>query len=185
MGREFRTRKTAAVRPFEYCPACGVEVRPPTEERGTQCSRCGRFWYRNPAPTVGAVIVRDGAALVSQRAFEPARGKFDVPGGFLHVGEHPIEGLKREVREELGIEIEAGVDDVLSFSPHVYGDDGDWNLSLGFAARLVDGDPCPADDVAAIRWVRLEDLDTIEWAWPHDRDMVRRALEREGTHGSD
>jgi hypothetical protein len=41
----------------------------------------------------------------------------------------------------------------------------------------VDGEPSPADDVAGIRWVSAEDIDDIEFAWEHDRRLVRVALE--------
>jgi len=70
------------------------------------CPECGRSWYRNSAPAVGVAIVRDGKALVTVRALEPEKGKVDVPGGFVEVGEHPVRGLEREVREELGVEVE-------------------------------------------------------------------------------
>ena len=46
---------------------------------------CGRSWYPNPAPAVGAAIVSGGRALVTVRAREPYRGKVDLPGGFLEL----------------------------------------------------------------------------------------------------
>ncbi|MGH2754779.1 MAG: NUDIX domain-containing protein [Actinomycetota bacterium] len=128
------------------------------------------------APTVGAAIVKDGRALVTVRAREPEKGKLDVPGGFLGPFEEPIAGLKREVREELGIEIEAEVEDCLSMAPHLYGEDGDAVLSLGFKARWVSGDPSPADDVADILWLTDDELDDADFAWRHDRRLLRRAL---------
>jgi ADP-ribose pyrophosphatase YjhB (NUDIX family) len=141
------------------------------------CSGCGRSWYRNPAPTVGCVIVRDGRALVAVRAGEPWKGQIDVPGGFLAVGEDPIDGLRREVREELGVEIEVTDADYVQTVAHRYEDDGEWLISMGFKARLVSGEPSPSDDVAAVKWVALEDLDDLEFAWPHDLRLVRKVLE--------
>jgi hypothetical protein len=41
----------------------------------------------------------------------------------------------------------------------------------------VDGEPSRADDVAGIRWVSAEDIDEIDFAWEHDRNLVRTALE--------
>jgi ADP-ribose pyrophosphatase YjhB (NUDIX family) len=129
------------------------------------------------APTAGAAIVRDGRALATLRARDPERGRFDVPGGFLKPTEHPIHGLKREVREELGIEIDADVTDCISMVPHSYGTEDDWVLALGFKVRWVSGEPAPADDVADIRWVRQGELDDLDFAWAHDRDLLRKALE--------
>lgn len=114
------------------------------------------------------------------RAREPRRGCFDVPGGFLLPGEEPLGGLKREVEEELGVEIEVTNDDFVQAVPHTYCDEGDFVLSLGFRARLLSGDPTPNDDVAEVKWVAEDDLDELDFAWPHDRDLIRAALRREG-----
>jgi ADP-ribose pyrophosphatase YjhB (NUDIX family) len=113
---------------------------------------------------------------VTQRARDPEKGKFDVPGGFLRPGEDPIDGLRREVREELGVEVDTDIDKCISMATHTYGDEGDFVLALGFKATLVSGDPTPADDVAAFRWVTKEELDGLDFAWPHDRELIRRAL---------
>lgn len=128
------------------------------------------------APTAGAAIVKDGRALATVRARDPEKGRLDVPGGFLGPGEHPLDALKREVREELGIEIDARVEDLVSMVPHTYGDEGDVVLALGFKARWVAGEPTPADDVAEIRWLTQDELQTADFAWPHDRELLRKAL---------
>jgi len=102
--------------------------------------------------------------LVTVRAGEPEKGRVDVPGGFLEPGEHPVDALVREVREELGVEI----DDIvgpLVMATHNYGEGGPYVLALGFAARLVEGEPQPADDVAEFRWVTAKELDDLDFAW--------------------
>jgi ADP-ribose pyrophosphatase YjhB (NUDIX family) len=163
-------------KPFRFCPSCATEL-PERDEEGTiECPNCGRHWYHNPSPATGAVLVRDGRALLCKRAFEPETGKYDLPGGFLRVGEHPVDGLKREVAEELGLEIEVETSDLVLFGPHVYGDSDTWNLSLCFRARVVAGEPTPADDVSEVRWVTREELDDVELAWPHDRAAIEAVL---------
>jgi len=124
---------------------------------------------------VGAAILDGDRALVTVRAREPHRGKVDVPGGFLEVGEHPVEGLKREVREELGLELEVDPMPVL-LAPHTYGPEGVWALAIGFRARVSEGVPQPADDVAEARWIGAEEVDGVDFAWEHDRGFVRAAL---------
>ena len=123
--------------------------------------------------------MRDGQALVAVRGREPEKGKLDVPGGFLLAGELPLDGLKREVKEELGVEIEVDLEDCISMATHTYGEEGDYVLSLGFAARLLSEDITPNDDVADVRWVTAEELDGLDFAWAHDRELIRRALDRE------
>lgn len=123
-------------------------------------------------------MVRDGKVLVTQRAIEPEKGRWDVPGGFLSAGEEPIDGLKRELREELGIEVDVSVTDCVSMVPHPYGPEGDYVLALGFLARLDSGEPAAADDVGDFRWVDGVELEELDFAWDHDRELARKALVR-------
>ncbi len=94
----------------------------------------------------------------------------------MRYDERPTDALRREVREELGVEIDVSDEDYVQAVPHPYGDGGDPVLALGFRARLVSGEPAAADDVAEFRWVTLEELDDLEFAWEHDRDLIRKVL---------
>ena len=164
------------MKPFRFCSACGSSLLETDGEGGAHCESCDRKWYRNMAPTVGCAIVRDARVLVAVRAFPPEKGRIDVPGGFLRLGEDPIGGLKREVREEIGLEVEVTIEDCVQMVPHTYGREDEWVLALGFVGRAAEGEPVPADDVAEARWVEAGDLDDLDWAWEHDHDLVRRAL---------
>ncbi len=172
------------MKPFDFCPSCAGRLEDAGDE-GFRCPSCARRWYRNSAPAAGAAIVKDGKALVTQRGIEPEKGRFDIPGGFLGAGEHPVDALKRELREELGIEVDVDVEDCISMVAHPYGREGDPVLALGFLARWVDGQPRAADDVADFRWVDLDELEKLDFAWEHDRAVARTALLRakEGSDG--
>lgn len=164
------------MRPLRFCQACGERLAPHGSE-AAKCSACGRTWYQNMGPTAGAAIVRGDEVLVTTRALEPEKGRCDVPGGFLQMREHPVDAVKREVKEELGIAIDVGIEDIVQIVPHAYGDDGEWVLAIGFRARWAGGDPRPADDVASVEWVGRERLEQLDFAWEHDRDLARRALD--------
>lgn len=165
------------MKPFRFCPACGSGLEEPDAEGGSSCPSCHRSWYRNAAPTAGCAIFRDGKVLVVRRARAPERGRFDVPGGFLKFKEDPVTAVRREVQEELGIEVELSEKDFIQAVPHKYGDEDEWVLALGFLARFVAGVPTPNDDVAEARWVSEDEVDEIDFAWSHDRDLVRKAFE--------
>jgi ADP-ribose pyrophosphatase YjhB (NUDIX family) len=167
------------VKPFRFCPACGTSIDEPKPEVGSTCPSCERTWYRNSSPTVGAVIVRDGKALVSRRGSDPHKGQLDSPGGFLEAGEDALEGLRREIREELGVEIDVSHDDFIAATVHPYGDEGDPVLAMSYAARLISGEPEPDDDVAEVLWVDEDELEGLDFAWEHNRVDTRRALQRE------
>ena len=88
--------------------------------------------------------------MLVRRAVAPRRGCWDLPGGFLEQEEHPTEGLKREVREETGLEIE--VLEPLGFFLDAYPEPGETTLNLYFIARVTAGEPMPGSDVAEVRW---------------------------------
>jgi ADP-ribose pyrophosphatase YjhB (NUDIX family) len=87
---------------FKYCPSCGSQNI--VFERGKvfKCPDCGFSYYHNIAAATGCVIDTGGKAVLLVRAKEPGRGKLDLPGGFVDLGEGALEGLRREIREELG-----------------------------------------------------------------------------------
>ncbi|MGI8650584.1 MAG: NUDIX domain-containing protein [Rubrobacter sp.] len=161
--------------PFRFCPADGNRLGPPRPSGGVTCPICGRSFYRNSAPAVGAAIMENGKALVTVRARAPHKGMIDVPGGFIELGEHPVDALKREVMEELGVEIAVEWPPVM-FAPHRYGDDGVHALAIGFRARITSGIPSPSDDVADILHVTPDEVDSLDFAWEHDREFIRNAF---------
>jgi 8-oxo-dGTP diphosphatase len=109
--------------------------------------------------TAGALVVDDeGRVLLARRAVEPFRGKWDIPGGFLEEGEHPIDGLKRELREETGLEVEPL--EWLGVWMDSYGGDSTAEATLNFywTARTLSGEARPADDVDDLRWFAPDEL---------------------------
>jgi ADP-ribose pyrophosphatase YjhB (NUDIX family) len=146
-------------------------------EGASQCPRCNRSWYRNAAPTAGCAVLHDGKVLVVRRGRDPEKGRFDVPGGFLKLREDPLSAVKREVKEELDIEVDISEADFVQAVPHAYGDEDEWVLALGFLARFVSGTPAPNDDVAEAKWIAEDEIDGIDFAWPHDRDLVKKAFQ--------
>ena len=124
----------------------------PKPSGGARCPLCGRSWYRSSAPALGATVVRDGKALVTVRPYEPEKGRVSVPGDFLKVGVHPVDGIAREAREELGLELEV-VEGPILLALHTYGPDGARVLTIRYRPRVVEGEPNPTDDVAETRWI--------------------------------
>ncbi len=77
------------------------------DERPRQaCPACGWIRWRNAKPCAGALVLRNGKALLVRRTIEPFRGYWDIPGGFCEVDEHPAQTAIREVGEETGLSIE-------------------------------------------------------------------------------
>jgi ADP-ribose pyrophosphatase YjhB (NUDIX family) len=87
---------------FQYCPSCGSQNIRFEHNKVFYCPDCAFVYYHNTATATGCVISIGEEILLLTRAKEPARGKLDLPGGFVDPGEGAIEGLRRECREELG-----------------------------------------------------------------------------------
>jgi A/G-specific adenine glycosylase len=89
----------------------------------------------------------------------------------VEAGESLEECVRREVREEAGIEIEVGR--LVATVPDTYGLAGDATVNAFFECRLLSGRPQPDDDVAELRWFMPDELPAAdELAF----DCVREAL---------
>ena len=110
--------------------------------------------------------------MLSRRGIEPFKGKWDFPGGFLDEEEHPLDCLRRELREETGVDIEPL--DFLGVWIDKYGGDGSaaTTLNLYWTARIVSGTPEPDDDVAELRWFVPSEVSEGDLAFPHTREVL-------------
>jgi mutator protein MutT len=119
--------------------------------------------------------------LLERRGKPPAQDTWSLPGGLIELGETAAEAVRREVREECGVEVE--VDDVLGvFEPIFREPDGRIRyhyVVIDFLARYRSGELQAGDDAAETRWVAPEDLAEYELS-PAAREMIRRALARAG-----
>lgn len=93
---------------FKYCPRCGRSYDSNSlETNNLDCKKCGFVFYHNPKTAVNALIIsKDNNLLLVKRAHDPAKGAWDLPGGFVDWGEDPATGLQREMKEELGVDFE-------------------------------------------------------------------------------
>jgi ADP-ribose pyrophosphatase YjhB (NUDIX family) len=86
-----------------FCSACGntLSWAPPT-----RCPACGVHHWNDAKPCASALVVVESRVMLVQRAQNPWKGYWDVPGGFCDAGEHPVRTAEREVLEETGIRIQ-------------------------------------------------------------------------------
>jgi NAD+ diphosphatase len=167
---------------FRYCPRCGSGPSPPGAEPVFACGGCGFRYHFNPAVAAG-VIAGDphGRVLLVRRAKEPGRGLLGVPGGFVDVGETAEEAVLREAGEETGVELEELR--FLGSWPNVY----EWKgvaypvLDLYFTGRARDSLTASArHEVDEVLWLRPEDVDPAELAFPTTRAAFLRYSGRTG-----
>lgn len=124
------------------------------------------------------MLIEAGRVLLTQRkAGAHLEGKWEFPGGKVEAGEDPREALRRELREELGIE--SAVGEVVDVAFHRYEDADRAVVLLFFLASRTARSPEPrALDVAAFDWAGGEKLDPAQFP-PADLavlEKVRRML---------
>jgi ADP-ribose pyrophosphatase YjhB (NUDIX family) len=112
-----------------------------------------------PVVGVGGVVIHRQCALLIRRGCEPLKGQWSIPGGMLELGEELANGVRRELKEETGLEVEpleivAAFDRITREGKRVkyhY-------VIVDYVCRLKRGRLKPASDVVDARWVRREAL---------------------------
>ena len=112
-----------------------------------------------PLVGVGGVVIHRSRVLLIRRGTEPLKGEWSIPGGMLELGEELAQGVRRELREETGLDVEplgllAVFDRIVRDGPRVkyhY-------VIVDYACRWRRGRLRPASDVIDARWVRREAL---------------------------
>lgn len=149
-----------------FCPDCGGSLA--GSEGHMDCVDCGLVYYRNPLPAV-MVLGEDhiGRVLLVRRAFPPGEGMLCLPGGFMDLGEAPVECARRELMEETGLTAD---------SMELAGSDCDRTHYGGvalfvFRARGLRGEPAPGDDASEVLWLPRESVPPLAFK-AHERALL-------------
>jgi ADP-ribose pyrophosphatase YjhB (NUDIX family) len=163
----------ARVESWKYCPKCSTELE--HSEARVECPSCRFRAYSWSETTVGAIVLGlEGRVLLVRRAHDPYGGKWDVPGGFLEEGEAPLDGLRRELREETGLEVEPGrfVDALLD--RYGTGEEAATTLNMYWEATVTGGQAEAGDDAAEVRWFPRDELPPAgEIGFPNVQRLLR------------
>jgi len=140
-----------------------------------------REYPEAPIVGVGAVIVRDGHVLLVQRANEPSRGSWSVPGGIVELGETLAQAAVREVAEECQVQIAPGR--VLSTFDLIQRDEQGRILYhyvlIDLLASYFSGEPVADTDAQQVRWVQEDEFETLD-VIPRLLPILRQALRDKG-----
>ncbi|MEM6298040.1 MAG: NUDIX hydrolase [Bacteroidota bacterium] len=96
---------------MNFCSHCGSkqllwEIPKGDNRERYVCQDCGTIHYQNPKIVAGCIVTWEGKILLGKRDIEPRRGFWNIPAGFLELGETPREGAIRETREEMLAQVE-------------------------------------------------------------------------------
>jgi NAD+ diphosphatase len=156
-----------------FCGQCGEPTRPLADQRARQCPKCGLAAYPRLAPAVITLVERnDGRVLLARNAgfSEPF---YSCLAGFVEPGETLEEAVRREVREEVGIEVR----NIRYFGsqpwpfPH--------SLMIGFEAELASGELRPdGREITEAAWYPASDLPRLPGQMSIARALIEAWRER-------
>jgi 8-oxo-dGTP diphosphatase len=117
---------------------------------------------------VAAIIYKNGAYFATQRGYGEFEGMWEFPGGKIELGETVESALKREIQEELGIDIT--VDKFLCTTDYDY---PSFHLTMHcYLCKIISGEIELREHKSA-RWLTVEALDSVEWL-PADKEVVEK-----------
>ncbi len=162
-----------------YCPRCGNRGMTLNSSGGLLCPGCELEFFFNTAAAVAALITDvGGRLLLTVRKNDPGKGMLDLPGGFVNHDESAEDALRREVLEELGIEIT----NLRYFGswPNSYEYSGlkYKTLDLAFIADIDgDSDIIPGDDVSDYVFMDLCKISQEDMAFDSIRLIISSLLQ--------
>ncbi|MBN2628466.1 MAG: NAD(+) diphosphatase [Spirochaetales bacterium] len=154
-------------RTHRYCGSCGTETVLAGGEPCRTCLSCGAMFYPRFSPAIIVCITRGRELLLAHNVNFPG-DMYSHIAGFVETGESLEDAVRREVREEVSLEVRN----------IRYFDSQQWpmphSLMLGFTAECPEGNPVPDGvEIGDARWFSPEDLPVL----PHSGSIARRMID--------
>lgn len=161
-----------------FCPECGTDSLQWDGEKHWTCPRCSFSLYHNVAGAVAVLIKFREKILLTRRAQDPQKGKLDMAGGFVDPKESAEETCRRELQEELAINIRAENLKYLGSLPNIYHYKGiDYHtLDLFFQYELENESEFNLDvaEISEAVWMNIKDLDVEDIAFESQKKFLRQ-----------
>jgi 8-oxo-dGTP diphosphatase len=156
---------------FKFCPLCAtiLETRLIGSKEHLACPACGWIYFPDPKVAVVVVVLKEETVLLTRRIFEPYKGCWSLPGGFVDAYEDPICAAERECLEETNLQVKVtGLIDIFSGREHSRGAD----IILVYQGYIEGGTLQPGDDADAAGFFPLNELPSLAFK------TTQKALER-------
>jgi 8-oxo-dGTP diphosphatase len=148
-----------------------------------------REYPERPVVGVGGVVIAGGRALLIRRGNPPLEGEWSIPGGTLEVGETLLDGVKRELAEETGIEVRVG--ELIEVFERIFPDGEDQPkyhfVILDYLCEAIRGTARAGSDVTDVAWAAESELQKFSLT-PTATRVIKKAFqmaqERDGRPSS-
>ncbi len=167
---------------FHYCPKCGSDRFVIHNFKSKHCEACGFTYYFNPSSATVAFILNDkNELLVCRRANNPAKGTFDLPGGFVDMDETGEEGIIREVKEETDLTVDEATYLFSLPNKYVYSNFEVQTLDMFFLCKIQNWIiPEAHDDVAKLQFVPLSEIKVEQFGLSSVKKGLQLFLNKNG-----
>ena len=160
-------------RTHQFCGVCGTSTEVKELEPCRYCPSCGEMYYPRLAPAVIVRITRGDSILLAHNKNFP-EGRYSHIAGFVEAGETLEQAVRREIREEVGLE----VDNIRLFGSQPW--PMPYSLMIAFTAECPEGEPVP--DGVEIEDARWFTVDTIPM--PPSNGSIAMAMLQDFINGS-
>lgn len=145
---------------IKFCPYCGTPIQP-KEVYGkarASCPACGWVHYEDPKVAAAVLVLQNGTILLTRRIFNPNKGDWTLPAGFVDAHEDPKDAAIRECLEETGLIVRiTRLRDIVSGREHERGAD----MVIVFEAEIIGGQLSAGDDADEVAFFQLNQLPPI------------------------
>jgi ADP-ribose pyrophosphatase YjhB (NUDIX family) len=142
---------------IQYCPLCGTTVTEKIHSGRLRptCPQCEWVYFPDPKVAVAILITKDNQVLLVQRLYNPKKGYWTLPSGFIDAGEDPKSAAERECVEETGLKIkDIRLLDVVFSQEHPRGA----SILILYRAEVRSGELVPGDDANQAAYFQINNL---------------------------
>lgn len=150
-----------------FCIECGTKLIVQLYHDGHPhpvCPACGWAYFPDPKVAAAVLIIKDGKVLLVRRSFDPLKGSWTLPAGFVNAFEDPARAAERECLEETGLTVHVtGLHSLISGRDHPRGAD----IVLVYNAEWVEGEVSAQDDADEAAYFPLDELPPLAFRATH------------------
>lgn len=150
---------------WKFCPRCASEFQAQPRDGTVRpvCPVCGWVYFADPKVVAGVVVSRQEGSglelLLGRRRYNPGKGRWYLPSGFVDYGEAASAAAARELLEETGLVV-AGLT-LLGVWAYELAEPNQHGIAIFYCGSIVGGTLAAADDVTEVGWFALAKLPDI------------------------